>query len=459
MCARDVYEGSVRGMCVEKDVLRGLRILYQPVHRRSLLEVEVRKIDNNMDNWKKKILLYLTICDEEMEAEDTEFISSIILSNTRTHRFWIRNHIKYHRLHGEFFTFFHTADDEIFENSYRVSRSNFYELHNLIENIIKKEDTHYRECISTKEKLAVCLKYLSTGSSFTRLAENFRIGVASVSRIVAEVCNALWLVLQPLVIPKPTKDDWKRIAKDFQELWQFKNCLGALDGKHVYIMCPANTGSSFFNYKQRFSIVLMCLADARRKIIMVDVGSMGRFSDAGIFDDSVFGKYLKEKRLNLPEPEPLYEGGEPVPFVFIGDEAFPLMENFMRPYPRDQLDQQKRIFNYRLSRARRIVEATFGVLARKWYVYRKDFECRVETVDKIVKATCVMHNFLIERQSNYLDCIDNTNTSTLVSVPSISVVVSSDSYDVREKYCSYFNNQGKVSWQDTRISSRIHRTQ
>ncbi|KAF9406106.1 hypothetical protein HW555_013412 [Spodoptera exigua] len=111
MCTRDVCEG-----CVEKDVLRGLRILYQPVHRRSLLEVEVREID--MDNWKKKILLYLTICDEEMEAEDTEFISSIILNNRRTHR------------------------------------SNFYELHNLIENIIKKEDTHYRECISTKEKLA-----------------------------------------------------------------------------------------------------------------------------------------------------------------------------------------------------------------------------------------------------------------------------------------------------------------
>lgn len=152
MCARNV----LRGMSIEKDVLRGLRILYQPVHRRSLLEVEVRKID--MDNWKKKILLYLTICDEEMEAEDTEFISSIILSNRRTHRFWIRNHIKYHRLHGEFFTFFYTADDEIFEKSYRVSRSNFYELHNLIENIIKKEDTHYRECISTKEKLAVCLK-------------------------------------------------------------------------------------------------------------------------------------------------------------------------------------------------------------------------------------------------------------------------------------------------------------
>lgn len=139
--------------------------------------------------------------------------------------------------------------------------------------------------------------------------------------------------------------------------------MGALDDKHVYIKAPSKSGSSFFNYKKRFSVVLMCLADARRKIIMVDVGSMGRFSDAGIFEDSIFGKRLKEKTLNLPPPVPLYDGGEPMPFVFVGDKAFPLMENFMRPYPRSDLNSEKRAFNYRLSRARRIVEATFGVLA------------------------------------------------------------------------------------------------
>jgi hypothetical protein len=55
-CAYKTSEEYVRGMCarmcVEKDVLRGLRILYQPVHRRSSLKVEVRKID--MDNWKRR---------------------------------------------------------------------------------------------------------------------------------------------------------------------------------------------------------------------------------------------------------------------------------------------------------------------------------------------------------------------------------------------------------------------
>lgn len=101
---------------------------------------------------------------------------------------------------------------------------------------------------------------------------------------------------------------------------------------------------------------------------MADIGSMGRFSDGGIFSDSEFGRRLQNNALDLPPPEPLTQDGEPVPFVFIGDEAFPLSYNLMRPYPRDQLNASKRIFNYRLSRARRIVEATFGVLKRKWYV-------------------------------------------------------------------------------------------
>lgn len=300
-------------------------------------------------------------------------------------------------------------------------------------------------------------RYLATGQSFTGIAENFRIGLKSVSRIIEDVCDVLWNVLQPLVMPEPTENDWKKIAKDFDDLWQFKNCLGALDGKHVYIKAPSKSGSSFFNYKKRFSVVLMCLADARRKIIMVDVGSMGRFSDAGIFDDSTFGKRLKERRLNLPQPVPLYQDGEPMPFVFVGDEAFPLMENFMRPYPRDRLNSEKRVFNYRLSRARRIVEATFGVLARKWYVYHKDFECKIATVDKIIKATCVLHNYLIDRQPDFLNNNENYNEHMLISVGNRTDTHNSrnEAYQVREMYCSYFNNQGKVPWQDTRITSRI----
>lgn len=286
--------------------------------------------------------------------------------------------------------------------------------------------------------------------------------------IIKETCEYIWNVLQPLYMPVPTQDDWYRIAKEFEDLWQFKNCVGALDGKHVYIIAPNKSGSSFFNYKHRFSIVLMCVADAKRKIIMVDIGSMGRFSDGGIFAESEFGKRLQNNALNLPQAESLTENGERVPFVFIGDEAFPLSYNLMRPYPRDQLDQSKQIFNYRLSRARRIVEATFGVLKRKWYVYHKDFECQVATVDKEVKATCVLHNYLIEKHTNYLDANNSdsssTNESLVLSInttnPSTTTnnVSYNEVYRIRDIFCSYFNNQGQVPWQGTRILRRLNIT-
>lgn len=47
----------------------------------------------------------------------------------------------------------------------------------------------------------------------------------------------------------PTKADWARIAGDFTRPWQFPNCLGAVDGKHVAITCLPKSGSAYFNYK------------------------------------------------------------------------------------------------------------------------------------------------------------------------------------------------------------------
>lgn len=47
----------------------------------------------------------------------------------------------------------------------------------------------------------------------------------------------------------PTKADWAKIAGDFTRRWQFPNCLGAVDGKHVAITCPPKSGSAFFNYR------------------------------------------------------------------------------------------------------------------------------------------------------------------------------------------------------------------
>jgi len=55
---------------------------------------------------------------------------------------------------------------------------------------------------------------------------------------------------------------------------------------------------------------------------------------------------------------------------------------------------KNKIFNYTLSRARQTVECTFGILASRFRVFRKPFEIKVESVDNVVKAACVLHNYL-----------------------------------------------------------------
>jgi len=92
---------------------------------------------------------------------------------------------------------------------------------------------------------------------------------------------------------------------------------------------------------------LLGLCDAKYRFIAVDIGAQGRQSDGGIFRHSNIGKLLLNGGLNLPLPTHLEDGGEDVPYFIVGDSAFPLSTNLMRPFPGNFLPQHKRIFNYR----------------------------------------------------------------------------------------------------------------
>ena len=82
----------------------------------------------------------------------------------------------------------------------------------------------------------------------------------------------------------------------------------------------------------------------------MDIGAYGRQSDGSVFANSLFGRKLKAQQLPIPPPEPLGGSASPnLPYVFVGDEAFPLLQNLMRPYLSGNLTREKIIFNYRLT--------------------------------------------------------------------------------------------------------------
>jgi hypothetical protein len=72
-------------------------------------------------------------------------------------------------------------------------------------------------------------------------------------------------------MPAITQNSLKEIAEEYGNQWQYPNCVGSLDGKHVRLKCPSNTGSQYFIYKGYFSMVLLGMCDANYRFTTISV--------------------------------------------------------------------------------------------------------------------------------------------------------------------------------------------
>lgn len=151
--------------------------------------------------------------------------------------------------------------------------------------------------------------------------------------IVSETCEVLWEILGPIYLSVPKENEWKRIAIDFYTMWDLPNCVGAIDGKHINLTCPSNSGSQFYNNKGNYSIVLLAACDANYTFTSVDIGAFGSQSDGGVMWNSRFGQQLYKGQLDLPKEEVLPGTDKSFPHYFVADAAFPLKPFLIRPYP------------------------------------------------------------------------------------------------------------------------------
>lgn len=290
---------------------------------------------------------------------------------------------------------------------------------------------------------------MATGCTFADLHYNFRLGISTISKIVREVCQAMWF-LRHQCIPPPTTEQWELIANKFLQRANFPHCIGAVDGKHIRINHPGN--SMYFNYKGYSSVVVMAVADSDYRFVYVDIGSYGKDGDATIFQDSSLWKSLLKNELGIPEERCLPSTkGPKIPYFFLADEAFGLHKHILRPFAGHNLTVTKRIFNYRLCRARRYVECTFGILSNKWRIFHRAINLNPDFVTDIVKCCVVLHNFVIGR--------DGYNVEDILSVTGFQNIGRSEcvrggitANNVRTVLADYFLTPvGSVKWQLSKI--------
>lgn len=414
-----------------------------------------------MDVRTKAILALLLVEDDE-ENEKNEAIER---------KYWVQPCLAKREQLGAFHTIFQEirSDPKRCRDYIRMQNEQFMFLVDLMSEDLQKQDTVLRKSISPEEKTCLALRYLATGETFRSLEFQFRISRASISKAVIEVSEAIANRLSDYLKTPKSEAEWIEIAKKFNQRWNFPNGIGAIDGKHIVMQQPDNSGSHYRNYKGTDSIVLMAMIGPEYEFLYVEVGVNGRNSDGGIWDQCGLKKALEKGSLNLPPPKNLPGRSLKLPYVVTGDDAFPLKSYLMKPYPQKGLSDEQRIFNYRLSRKRRISENGFGILANRWRIFRRPIALGPEKVRTITLATIALHNWqrsstsigkvdlhvgLVDQESATGDLIagswrDNVPSGTWFPLENNlrGNRSTNTAKSIREEFTEYFNSEGSVDWQ------------
>lgn len=196
------------------------------------------------------------------------------------------------------------------------------------------------------------------------------------------------------------------------------------------------------------------------RFIYADIGAEGRMSDGGIFSRSSLCRALTSNLINIPPPKPV--DSVTLPHVILADEAFPLTNTMMRPYSLKDLNHNRRIFNYRLCRARRVIENCFGIMTATWRVFEHKQSLQPAKVCTVTKACVVLHNFLRSTGQQCNITVDTDNTpgnwrrlprpDGLPSFDSQPLRPAVTAKEVREQFTEYFNGRGRVEWQEAAIA-------
>lgn len=254
-----------------------------------------------------------------------------------------------------------------------------------------RPELEHRHDLPLRTCVAVTLVQLATGMGLKTLAARFQMDHQTAEQILRKVCVAIVMVLKPLYIRWPGEEALDDIADQFKTHWGFPHCVGVLGSLHVPAR-PRTRDRVFLNSQGWSSVVMQAVVNQEGRFWDVSAGLPGGTDDSGVLRQS---ELWREAEKGLLSPQPSHSlMGQPVGYVLLGNQAYPLRSWLLKCYPESpDLTEEQHAFNTQLSRSRSPIESAFLRLRARWRCLHMCLDtCLFDHMPAVIQACCVLHN-------------------------------------------------------------------
>ena len=306
---------------------------------------------------------------------------------------------------------FNIYTPDMFYDILRMRRVTFDRLVHDLRPFIQGQATHWRQPIAVEKKVVVTLFKLMHGVSIPLVADKAALGKSTVYAILRQVCSAISLHFGHL-IAWPVGRRLARVTSAFQAKQWMPNCIGAIDGTHVYIAAPPNSiaAADHRNRYKSFSILLQGVVDSKCYFTSVNTGPPGSLHDSAHFKSTELYRKVEEGVMGGFHDDPMtWPAALPFPPYIVADRGYPLLSWCITPYKMgpmgSALTPEELWFNRKHSSTRMSVERGFGILKARFKEIGGKSSLKLDFMPTVVHSCCVLHNILLASKDRTLDQI------------------------------------------------------
>ena len=216
---------------------------------------------------------------------------------------------------------------DMFYDILRMRRRTFDRLVHDLCPFMQGQNTHWRQPIGVEKKVVVTLFKFMHGVSIPLVADKAALGKSIVGDILRQVCLAISNNFRHL-IAWPIGRRLMRIAAGFQSKQWLPNCIGVIDGSHIYIASPSNTivAADHRNRYKSFSILLQGVVDSKCYFTFINTGPPGSLHNSAHFKNTELYRKVEEGTMGGFHDDPLtWPTGLPFPPYIVADCGYPLL--------------------------------------------------------------------------------------------------------------------------------------